>query len=168
MFEPHDIRVTSYLPQSGYGAGGQHVGLTTSGVIVHHIPTGIGVSCDSERSQHANREKALKLLEGLVYPHTLMPGYGTYGDSIPVRQSWEHQPTPYVASRVLMIKEVRQELGCGLKEAKDLVDKHWAHPRCFELCIEEHMGGYCSLGTACVCGGDLPDIRKGCYNWSSL
>lgn len=66
MFEPHELRVTSYLPTSGHGAGGMTVGMTTSGIIVHHIPTGLGVSCDSERSQYANKEKAIALLEQLV------------------------------------------------------------------------------------------------------
>lgn len=121
MLEPHDIRVTSYLPQSGHGAGGMTVGITTSGVIVHHMPSGLGVSCDSERSQYANKEKALALLEGLVNPASLMPGYGTCGDT------WIPTSAPPVttADRVRMIKEVRGIAGCGLKEAKEAVDKFY-------------------------------------------
>lgn len=97
MIESLDVRVTSYLPQSGHGAGGMTVGMTTSGMIVHHIPTGIGISCDSERSQYANKEKALKLLEKLLTP-------------------------------------------------------------------EE---GYCRMGDNCVCGGDVPAVRAGCFEWHS-
>jgi protein subunit release factor A len=79
MLDPQDVRVTSYLPHSGHGAGGMSVGLTTSGMIVHHIPSGIGISCDSERSQHANKEKALKLLEKLLTPKEA--GYCRAGDN---------------------------------------------------------------------------------------
>jgi peptide chain release factor 1 len=66
MIEPQDLRITSYLPQSGHGSGGMTVGLNPSGIIAHHIPSGVGVSCDSERSQHANKEKAVLLLELLM------------------------------------------------------------------------------------------------------
>lgn len=47
-------------------AGGQHVGTSPSGVKIVHIPTSIGAVCYSERSQYANKEKALAMLEILV------------------------------------------------------------------------------------------------------
>lgn len=86
MLNPHDLRITSYLPQSGHGAGGMTVGLTTSGITVHHIPSGIGVSCDSERSQHANKEKALQLLTSLVL-------------AIESEKHMIPHPTPYVSGK---------------------------------------------------------------------
>lgn len=109
MFEPHDIRVTSYLPQSGYGAGGQHVGLTTSGVIVHHIPTGLGVSCDSERSQYANKEKAFKLLERLYRIALFDKSSGLCQETfLPGEQStYECILPPHGVGKVNMIKNVR-------------------------------------------------------------
>lgn len=109
MLNPHDLRITSYLPQSGHGAGGMTVGLTTSGITVHHIPSGIGVSCDSERSQHANKEKALQLLTSLVL-------------AIESEKHMIPHPTPYVSGKVMAIKSVRERAGCGLKEAKEAVD----------------------------------------------
>jgi protein subunit release factor B len=122
MFEPHELRITTYLPQTGHGAGGMTVGMTTSGVIVHHISTGIGVSCDSERSQYANKEKAIQLLERLVQsqqtryaPNTSYMETDCYIPQRPVQRT--------MANKVAMIKEVREKTGSGLRECKNAVDE---------------------------------------------
>jgi hypothetical protein len=62
-----------------------------------------------------------------------------------------------------MIKEVREKSGFGLKESKDAIDKY--HTVEGALMYLTGSTGYCSEGGACVCGGDLPAIREGCYNW---
>jgi len=101
-----DLRVDTYRSS---GAGGQHVNTTDSAVRITHLPTGIVVACQAERSQHKNRSKAMSMLRARVYEWMLDQKrkdmekfYGEKGEI-----AWGSQIRSYVLQPYTMVKDLR-------------------------------------------------------------
>ena len=101
-----DCRIDVYRAS---GAGGQHVNKTESAVRITHIPTGIVVACQSERSQHKNRATAWGMLRARIYERELEKREAAItADSASKTQiGWGHQIRSYVLQPYQMVKDLR-------------------------------------------------------------
>ncbi len=111
-----DLRIDTY--RSG-GAGGQHVNKTDSAIRITHMPSGIVVACQSERSQHKNRSKAFSILKAKLYElqmdkqrKEMERFYGEKGEI-----AWGSQIRSYVLQPYTMVKDHRTEHQTGNVQA---------------------------------------------------
>jgi len=104
-----DLRIDTY--RAG-GAGGQHVNKTDSAVRITHLPTGIVVQCQNERSQHANKDKAFKLLRARMYDYELAKREAKAAEDAKARLKieWGSQIRSYVLFPYQQVNDHRTEL----------------------------------------------------------
>lgn len=103
---PADLRVDTYRSS---GAGGQHVNTTDSAIRITHVPTGIVVACQTERSQHQNRANAMSLLKARLYEAELSKREAEAHalEAQKTEIGWGHQIRSYVLQPYQMIKDAR-------------------------------------------------------------
>ena len=104
-----DIRMDVYRAS---GAGGQHVNKTSSAVRLTHIPTGLVVACQQERSQHKNKETAMKMLRAAIYQRKLEEQQAAKAvlEATKSDISWGNQIRSYVFQPYTMVNDHRTEL----------------------------------------------------------
>ncbi len=114
-----DLKVDTFRAS---GAGGQHVNKTDSAVRFTHIPTGIIVACQQERSQHKNRAKAMEMLRAKIYEMELKKREDAAA-AVEAGKSdiaWGHQIRSYVLQPYQMVKDVRT--GVETSQTQDVLD----------------------------------------------
>lgn len=111
-----DVRVDTFRAS---GAGGQHVNKTDSAVRMTHIPTGIVVSCQNERSQHKNRATALKMMRSRLHQHFLEKQREEQEAKQQEKKTiaWGNQIRSYVFQPYLMVKDHRTSHETGNVQA---------------------------------------------------
>jgi peptide chain release factor 2 len=116
QIDPNDLRIDTFRSS---GAGGQHVNKTESAVRITHMPTGIVVACQTERSQHQNRENAMRVLRAKLLERELEERQarlaGIRGEQREI--AWGSQIRSYVFCPYTMVKDHRTNYEVGNVDA---------------------------------------------------
>ena len=105
-----DLRIDTYRSS---GAGGQHVNKTESAIRITHIPTGIVVQCQTDRSQHRNRAIAFEMLRSRLYELELRKKEEQANSQEKDEIGWGHQIRSYVMQPYQMVKDLRTGFESG-------------------------------------------------------
>ena len=114
-----DLRVDTYRAS---GAGGQHVNRTDSAVRLTHLPTGIVVTCQNDRSQHRNRATAMAMLKARLYEEELRKREAAIQAEHEAKSeiAWGHQIRSYVLHPYQMVKDLRT--GVETSDSRGVLD----------------------------------------------
>ena len=111
-----DLRIDTYRSS---GAGGQHINKTSSAIRITHLPTGIVVQCQNERSQHMNKDKAMQMLKAKLYllkqEENAKKAAGIRGEVTEI--GWGSQIRSYVFQPYTMVKDRRTGVESGNVDA---------------------------------------------------
>jgi peptide chain release factor 2 len=113
---PADLKVDTYRAS---GAGGQHVNKTESAIRITHIPSGIIVACQTDRSQHRNRATAMAMLKARMYEAELQKREAASAlvEDAKTAIGWGHQIRSYVLAPYQMVKDLRTGVEKGNPDA---------------------------------------------------
>jgi peptide chain release factor 2 len=109
---PADLKVDTYRAS---GAGGQHVNKTESAIRITHVPTGIIVACQTDRSQHRNRATAMNMLRARLYEMELQKreAANAANEAAKTDIGWGHQIRSYVLAPYQLVKDLRTNYETG-------------------------------------------------------
>jgi peptide chain release factor 2 len=114
--DPSDLKVDTFRAS---GAGGQHVNKTESAIRITHLPTGIVVACQTDRSQHRNRATAMGMLKARMYEAELQRREAASAavESAKTDIGWGHQIRNYVLAPYQLVKDLRTNVEKGNPDA---------------------------------------------------